>query len=327
MPVQIVEDESYSEALTQRVNELFHDAFKDEFEDTYCSLRFGEEERWLGVAKSFFKFKNPVRVLDIGTGTGFVPSIVAAFLGEDDTLVCSDISGEILEVAKKKLTGKGFKSVFEFVKIERSIPYRLPVESSSVDAVTINQVLHHIHDTNGFLKEVDRVLKPGGLFFVGSEPNKRFYMNRFLRYNYNFLKYVMNPKYLVYLALRKMRLSEAAKKVYYYILHKDNSTRPKPEDRFQKINDSLLNEGLISSPLSSAEIETIVDAKWSSRTDFNPTLLLPNYNLMYLETYNHLNAVNVLHHESHILEAYDRRLHKLFPMDGSMFFAVYEKTL
>ena len=325
MSVQIVEDKSYSEALTQRVNELFHDAFKDEFDDTYCSLRFGEEERWLVIAKRFFSFKGPARILDIGTGTGFVPSIVAPFLCEKDTLICTDISGEILEVAKKKLSGKGFKCAFEFLKIERGIPYRLPFENNSVDAVTVNQVLHHVQDTEAFLKEVDRVLKPMGLFFVGNEPNKQFYTNRFLNYNYTFLKYAMNPMYLAYLTLRMVRLSETVKRMYFSLRHKDGSARLKREEKFSKINESLLREGLISSPLSSTEIENIVDAKWSSRTDFNPWILMPTYKMKYLETYNHVGSVNVLHHGSRIIEAYDRFLLKRYPKEGSMFFAVYKK--
>ncbi len=43
---------------------------------------------------------------------------------------------------------------------------RWPVEDASIDAVLCTQVLEHVADLDKTLKEVDRVLKPGGRFLV-----------------------------------------------------------------------------------------------------------------------------------------------------------------
>ena len=42
--------------------------------------------------------------------------------------------------------------------------YNLPIRAESVDFVTIKQVLHHLEDLEGLMREVARVLKPDGEF-------------------------------------------------------------------------------------------------------------------------------------------------------------------
>ena len=48
---------------------------------------------------------------------------------------------------------------------------QIPCESGSVDAVIIVAALHHLPSPEAFFKEVNRVLKSGGLLVVGFEPN------------------------------------------------------------------------------------------------------------------------------------------------------------
>ena len=45
----------------------------------------------------------------------------------------------------------------------------LPYEDESFDAVISNQVIEHMHDTDGFVRECRRVLRPGGLLIVSTE--------------------------------------------------------------------------------------------------------------------------------------------------------------
>lgn len=44
--------------------------------------------------------------------------------------------------------------------------YDLPLKAASVDFVTIKQVLHHLEDLDGLLRELSRVLKPNGMVYV-----------------------------------------------------------------------------------------------------------------------------------------------------------------
>ena len=40
----------------------------------------------------------------------------------------------------------------------------MPFEAASVDLVTSNKVFHHVHKQRELLKEIARILKPGGVF-------------------------------------------------------------------------------------------------------------------------------------------------------------------
>lgn len=51
-------------------------------------------------------------------------------------------------------------------------PVRLPYASSSAGAVLSVGVLEHVPDMNGSLREINRVLRPGGLFFIFMLPNR-----------------------------------------------------------------------------------------------------------------------------------------------------------
>jgi SAM-dependent methyltransferase len=45
----------------------------------------------------------------------------------------------------------------------------LPYEDGYFDAVVSNQVIEHLHDTDGFVRECARVLRPGGIAVISTE--------------------------------------------------------------------------------------------------------------------------------------------------------------
>jgi SAM-dependent methyltransferase len=55
--------------------------------------------------------------------------------------------------------------------------HRLPFETSSFDAVFCRSVLHHVDDLSLCIKEMMRVLKPGGIFVACSEPARGIFDN------------------------------------------------------------------------------------------------------------------------------------------------------
>lgn len=63
--------------------------------------------------------------------------------------------------------------------------YDLPLESNSVDFVTVKEVLHHLDNLDDLFREISRVLKPNGIVYVW-EP---FYPS-FLPFRWYFSKYV-----------------------------------------------------------------------------------------------------------------------------------------
>ena len=313
----------YSEKLVQRVNELYFDFVGEQYVRTHALMFEQEKERWERIAKQFFNFTDPVTIVDIGTGTGFVPLTIAKFLKKEDIFICFDISRSILEVAKQNINKQNFHCQFKFVKIESQVPFWLPLETKSIDIVTMNSVLHHVKDTNTFLSEVDRILKPNGLLFVGHEPNKYFYDHKFLWYNYLFINRFLEPKLTVVEISRKIHLYKIIKKIHYFMYPKKKETALEHKKIAHKINEVLLKEELTKKPLLPEEIEKIVDIK--AREGFNPDSLLPRYELLHFETYNHIFWVTIRHCNNFIIRKYDDLLRRKFPKEGANFFVVFKK--
>ena len=312
-----------SERLTQRVNELFHDFTREQYEYRHPEIIEQERERWERLANRFLNFTNYITIVDIGTGTGFVPLTIANSLREGDTFVCSDISKGILEVAKRNITAQDLKCRFEFVKLEGNVPFRLPFDTRSIDVMTMNSVLHHIKDTDTFLKEVDRSLKPEGLLFIGHEPNKRFYKHRFLHYNYLILSLISNPMPFVVSVIDKIGKRTHTSNILRRIYHLLCPAQRKEYEIWRRIYGIVLNEGLVTENLLVSDIPRIVDIR--DKEGFEPESLFPRYDLLNIETYNHLSWVGIKHHGSRLLSKYENWLQTKFPKCGVTFFIVLRK--
>ncbi|MGH2837935.1 MAG: arsenite methyltransferase [Thermoleophilaceae bacterium] len=97
-------------------------------------------------------------VLDLGSGAGADVLISARRVGHTGKAIGLDMTDEMLALARKNAADAGVENV-EFIKgyIEE-----LPLEDGSVDVVISNCVINLSADKPRVLKEVGRVLKPGG---------------------------------------------------------------------------------------------------------------------------------------------------------------------
>lgn len=105
--------------------------------------------------------------LDVGCGDGRVAQIMGEKLGTRFYGV--DISKKGVELAKKK----GVKA--KVADVSDNIPFK----DNYFDLVISTEVIEHVTDPDGLLKEVYRVLKPGGLLLL-TTPNLSSWTNRFL---------------------------------------------------------------------------------------------------------------------------------------------------
>ncbi len=105
------------------------------------------------------------RMLDIGCGTGIYFDALAPYAREIDALDCAE---SMIETARQYCQSEGLNSIRAAVGSAQATGF----EANSFDVVVELDVLHHVEDLQAVLREVHRVLKPGGLFFV-FEPNIR----------------------------------------------------------------------------------------------------------------------------------------------------------
>lgn len=97
--------------------------------------------------------------IDLATGPGFTAFAIAEFC---ETVVASDIAEGMLGQARNIAAERGIENVrFEVVDAQ-NIPY----PESTFDIVTCRTAPHHFPDIGEFLSEVQRVLKPSGVFLL-----------------------------------------------------------------------------------------------------------------------------------------------------------------
>jgi SAM-dependent methyltransferase len=76
--------------------------------------------------------------------------------------------------------GSGLKQLAKYpgitAYIETEDPVALPYEDDRFDAVLSCGVLEHVGDPDGSLREIRRILRPGGTFYVYKLPNRRSYL-------------------------------------------------------------------------------------------------------------------------------------------------------
>ena len=98
------------------------------------------------------------RALDLGCGTG---EMMKMLLQSDDQreLYGIDLSEKMLSVAEGKLSGK--------VQLVLGDSEHLPFVDNFFDVVYCNDSFHHYPAPENVIREVQRVLKPGGTFLIG----------------------------------------------------------------------------------------------------------------------------------------------------------------
>jgi ubiquinone/menaquinone biosynthesis C-methylase UbiE len=102
------------------------------------------------------------RVVDVGTGTGFV---AVGLAGRARSVIGVDNSPAMLSVAADNVAECGLGNVS---LISGEID-QLPLDNNSVDVAVANMVLHHAPDPAAMVAEMARVVRPGGTVAITDE--------------------------------------------------------------------------------------------------------------------------------------------------------------
>ncbi|MEO0509454.1 MAG: bifunctional demethylmenaquinone methyltransferase/2-methoxy-6-polyprenyl-1,4-benzoquinol methylase UbiE [Verrucomicrobiota bacterium] len=148
-------------------------------------LSGGIDFHWRRVLTRMVKAFAPKDVVDLATGSGDVAFKLRDRLGPDIPVTGLDFCEPMLDEAREKRTRKS-----DYADLEFSFGdcMSLPMADNSVDAVTISFGVRNFEDRQKGLREILRVLRPGGRLYVleFSQPDSWF---RPIYYFY--LKYIL----------------------------------------------------------------------------------------------------------------------------------------
>lgn len=125
-------------------------------------LSFGVDKHWRHAAIRSLKPFAPRRILDVATGTGDFALLSARKL-QPEHLLGVDISEGMLAVGRKKVKEAGMEAVIEFRKDDCMA---LNLLDASFDAVTVAYGVRNFEDLERGLREMLRVLRPGGRLVI-----------------------------------------------------------------------------------------------------------------------------------------------------------------
>jgi ubiquinone/menaquinone biosynthesis C-methylase UbiE len=103
------------------------------------------------------------RLLEIGPGTGYYSLDMAEWIGPDGKLELFDLQREFLDHVMRAAGERGLTNLVPTEGDATALPY----DDASVNAVILTAVLGEIPDTAAALREIRRVLGPGGRLVVG----------------------------------------------------------------------------------------------------------------------------------------------------------------
>jgi demethylmenaquinone methyltransferase/2-methoxy-6-polyprenyl-1,4-benzoquinol methylase len=126
-------------------------------------LSFGLDQRWRRrVVRALGDLGTQPRVLDVATGTGDL-AIEIAKVWPGGTVVGLDPSPGMLAIAQKKLAKRGMT---DRVMLVEGDAQALPQKNCEMDAATIAFGIRNVPDRGLALRELARVVRPGGRIAV-----------------------------------------------------------------------------------------------------------------------------------------------------------------
>lgn len=131
-----------------------------EVEKTSLEEHGPEFRKTIALLKRVKEFGPGADVLEIGSGSGWftIHAVRSGFRA-----VGVEVSWELVEFARARAAKAGVEASFHEARAEA-----LPLPDASFDVVYANSVMEHVKGWRQAVAEAHRVLKPGGLLFVGT---------------------------------------------------------------------------------------------------------------------------------------------------------------
>jgi demethylmenaquinone methyltransferase/2-methoxy-6-polyprenyl-1,4-benzoquinol methylase len=153
----------YSENAPKRVQiEKMFDAIAARYDVLNHLLSFGIDRYWRRKGILSLKSLHPQHLLDIATGTGDL-ALQAYRLLHPQQILGIDISEGMMDMGRKKVARHGLSDVICFQKQDC---LQLAAADDSFDAAMIAFGIRNFADLDAALREILRVLRPGGRLMI-----------------------------------------------------------------------------------------------------------------------------------------------------------------
>ena len=161
MQSKIIKPDNQSpEGKKIQVEQMF-DSIASRYDFLNHTLSLGIDKGWRKKAIASIGKNNPKQILDVATGTADLA--IACLTLDPDSVIGIDISQNMLNVGIKKINDQGFS---DKIKLMKGDSESLPFENNTFDAITVAFGVRNFEHLDNGLKEIARVLKPGGVLAV-----------------------------------------------------------------------------------------------------------------------------------------------------------------
>ncbi|MEO0972261.1 MAG: bifunctional demethylmenaquinone methyltransferase/2-methoxy-6-polyprenyl-1,4-benzoquinol methylase UbiE [Pseudomonadota bacterium] len=145
-----------------RVRDVF-DSVADRYDMMNDLMSGGLHRLWKRFTIDVANLRPGQRVLDVAAGSGDLSRAMLREVGREGTVVMSDINARMVARGRDRLRDAGAGSNCVFVQASAEA---LPFDERSFDVVTIAFGLRNVTDKPRALREMRRVLRPGGQLLV-----------------------------------------------------------------------------------------------------------------------------------------------------------------
>ncbi|CAM3974471.1 demethylmenaquinone methyltransferase [Lederbergia lenta] len=142
----------------ERVHHVFEKIYGN-YDKMNSIISFQQHIKWRNATMEKMAVSKGEKALDLCCGTGDWTIALAKHVGEEGKVVGLDFSQNMLKIAKEKTDQENLQQI----ELIQGNAMELPFSDNSFDYVTIGFGLRNVPDYIQVLKEMNRVLKPGGM--------------------------------------------------------------------------------------------------------------------------------------------------------------------
>lgn len=269
--------------LIQQVNRLYHELCADRFDIEHAARHQAECIFWQKIVGPLLSddARPAWSIVDLACGSGFVGHTLQPFLRPADRLLAIDMSEGFLKATLRRRQMTCVPLIAN--------GQALPLADESIHLLCINAALHHLPDPAAALREIDRVLVPGGYYALGYEPNRTHFRSPLMR---NMTRGLDRLRWYASPRQNRRRLRKLIG-----MGPTSSATIDNDDVLAETINNHLLTNGMIEQPLKTGDVLDLVDPHARDEHadqpgGFEPFALLreslPQYLLYHLNSSDYL---------------------------------------